>query len=206
VLTLLARTLLYVTGWEAVGTKIADAKVVIAVAPHTSNWDLMYGLAIARVLDAKISWLAKHTIFWWPLGPIVHAFGGIPVRRDHPEELAKQMVRAFEAAETLSLAITPEATRSYTPYWKSGFHRIAKAAGVPIQLGFLDCAKRQGGFGPAITPTDDVRADMDKIRAFFADKVGRYPEKAGEIRLHEEEASIAGSQARRSSIRRRFRP
>jgi 1-acyl-sn-glycerol-3-phosphate acyltransferase len=189
--TLLARTLLYFTGWEAVGTKIADAKVVVAVAPHTSNWDLMYGLAIARILDAKISWLAKHTIFWWPLGPIVRAFGGIPVRRDQPEELAKQMVRAFEAAETLSLAITPEATRSYMPYWKSGFHRIAKAAGVPIQLAFLDYAKRQGGFGPAITPTDDVRADMDQIRAFFADKVARHPEQAGTIRLHEEDESIS---------------
>jgi hypothetical protein len=28
---------------------------------------------------------------------------------------------------------------------------------------------------------------MDEIRAFFADKVGRYPEKKGEIRLHEED-------------------
>ncbi len=27
---------------------------------------------------------------------------------------------------------------------------------------------------------------MDKIRTFFADKVGRYPEKKGAIRLHEE--------------------
>ena len=185
--TFLARTFLSFTGWEAVGTSIADNKVVVAVAPHTSNCDLFYGLAVARILGTKVSWLAKHTIFWWPLGPILRALGGIPVRRDQSEELVEQMVRAFDAAETLTLAITPEGTRSYTPYWKSGFYRIAKAAGVPIQLGFVDYARRQGGYGPAITPTDDVRADMDKIRAFFADKVGRYPEKVGEIRLHEEE-------------------
>jgi 1-acyl-sn-glycerol-3-phosphate acyltransferase len=166
---------------------IADKKLVVAVAPHTSNWDLLFGLAIARMLDAKISWLGKHTIFWWPLGPILRALGGVPIRRDNPEELVDQIVRAFDEAETLSLAVTPEATRSYTPYWKSGFYRIAKAAGVPIQLGFLDYSRRRGGLGRVITPSDDVRADMDEIRAFFADKVGHHPEKVGEIRLHEED-------------------
>jgi 1-acyl-sn-glycerol-3-phosphate acyltransferase len=184
--TLIARTFLRLTGWEAVGTRIADPRIVIAVAPHTSNWDLLYGLAIARILDARISWLAKHTAFWWPLGLLLRALGGVPIRRDQPEELVDQILRAFDEAETLSLAITPEATRSHTPYWKSGFYRIAKAAGVPIQLGFIDYSRQRGGLGPAITPSDDVRADMDEIRAFFADKVGRYPEKKGEIRLHEE--------------------
>ena len=184
--TLIARTFLRLNGWEAVGKRIADEKIIVAVAPHTSNWDLPYGLAIARLLGIKIAWLGKHTIFWWPLGPILRALGGVPVRRDHPDELVAQIVRAFDEAETLSLAITPEGTRSHTPYWKSGFYRIAKAAGVPIQLGFIDYARKRGGLGPAITPSDDVRADMDEIRAFFADKVGRYPEKKGEIRLHEE--------------------
>jgi 1-acyl-sn-glycerol-3-phosphate acyltransferase len=185
--TLLARTFLRFTGWEAVGTRVADKKIIIAIAPHTSNWDLLYGLAVARILDANISWLGKDTAFWWPLGPLLRTLGGIPVRRDQPEELVEQIVRAFDEAETLSLAITPEATRSYTPYWKSGFYRIAKAADVPIQLGFIDYARHQAGLGPAITLTDDVRADMDKIRAFFADKVSHYPENQGEIRLHEED-------------------
>jgi 1-acyl-sn-glycerol-3-phosphate acyltransferase len=89
--------------------------------------------------------------------------------------------------------ITPEGTRSYTPYWKSGFYRIAKAAGVPIQLGFVDSARRQAGFGPTLTPSDDLRADMDKIRAFYADKVARHPDQAGEVRLREEPAETARS-------------
>jgi len=185
--TLIARTFLRLTGWKAVGKRIPDAKIVIAVAPHTSNWDLVYGLALARVLEAKISWLGKHTVFWWPLGPLLRSLGGIPVRRDHPEEVVNQIVRAFNEAETVSLAITPEATRRHTPYWKSGFYRIAVAAGVPIQLGFIDYSRKRGGLGPAITPSGDLRADMDEIRAFFADKVGHYPEKKGEIRLHEED-------------------
>ncbi len=185
---LLARIFLWSNGWETVGTKAADEKLVLIAAPHTSNWDLIHLLAIKSILNVQISWIGKHTLFWWPLGPILRALGGVPVRRDHPEGIVEQIVRAFDQAEALCLVITPEGTRSYTPYWKSGFYRIAKAAGVPIQLGFTDYSRRRTGFGPTFMPSDDVHADMDKIRAFFADKVGRHPDQAGEIRLHEEEA------------------
>jgi 1-acyl-sn-glycerol-3-phosphate acyltransferase len=185
---LLARIYFYLTGWEAVGALASDKKLVVVAAPHTTNWDLVQLVAVRWLLDADLSWIGKHTLFWWPLGPIMRAIGGIPVRRDHPEGAVEQIARVFDEVETLYLAITPEGTRSYTPYWKSGFYRIAKAAGVPIQLGFTDYSRRHAGFGPTFMPSDDVRADMDKIRAFFADKVGRHPDQAGEIRLHEEEA------------------
>ena len=185
---LLARIFLYLTGWEPVGTKVADNKVVLVAAPHTSNWDLAYLLAITCVLDTRVSWIGKHTMFWWPLGPILRALGGLPIRRDRPEQVVEQIVRTFNEAETVSLTIAPEGTRSYAPYWKSGFYRIAKAAGVPIQLGFVDYARRKAGFGPTLIPSDDLRADMDKIRAFYADKAARHADQASEIRLREEEA------------------
>ena len=184
---LLARIFLYLTGWEAVGTKVADKKIVLVAGPHTSNWDLAYLLAITCVKDVKVSWLGKHSMFWWPLGPILRALGGVPIRRDRPMQAVEQIVRAFDEAETLCLAITPEGTRSAARYWKSGFHRIARAAGVPIQLAFADYAQRRGGFGPSFMPSDDVRADMDKIRTFFADVVARHPDQFGEIRLREED-------------------
>ena len=184
---LLARFFLYLTGWEAVGTRVADKKIVLVAAPHTSNWDLAYLLAITRALDVKVSWIGKHSLFWWPVGPTLRALGGVPVRRDRPEKVVEQIVRSFDQAETLTLTITPEGTRSTARYWKSGFYRIAKAAGVPIQLAFADYARRRGGFGPAFMPSDDVRADMDQIRAYFADVIGCHPEQVGEIRLREEE-------------------
>ena len=183
---LLARTFLSSHGLETVGMPAADKKVVIIAAPHTSNWDLIHLLAVMSILDVKISWMGKSTAFWWPLGPILRALGGVPVRRDHPEGVVEQIVRAFDEAETLSLIITPEGTRSYKPHWKSGFYRIAKAAGVPIQLGFVDFSRRQAGFGPTFMPSGDLRADMDKIRAFYAGKVARHPDQAGEVRLREE--------------------
>ncbi len=185
---LLARIFLYLTGWEAVGPRVADQKIVLACAPHTTNWDLAYLLAITRALDVKVSWIGKHSLFWWPVGPILRALGGVPIQRDRPEKVVEQIVRSFDDAETLCLTITPEGTRSTARYWKSGFYRIAKAAGVPIQLGFSDYARRRGGFGPAFMPSDDVRADMDKIRAFYADKTARHPDQVSEIRLREEEA------------------
>jgi 1-acyl-sn-glycerol-3-phosphate acyltransferase len=190
---LLARIFLSSNGWETVGTTAADKKLVLIAGPHTSNWDLIHLLAIKSIRDVQISWIGKHTLFWWPLGPILRAVGGIPVSRDHPEGVVEQIVRAFDEAETLCLLITPEGTRSYTPYWKSGFYRIAKAAGVPIQLGFVDFSRRQAGFGPTLMPSGDVRADMDEIRAFYAGKVAHYPDQAGEIRLREEEDSNAKS-------------
>jgi 1-acyl-sn-glycerol-3-phosphate acyltransferase len=187
VFKLLARIFLDWSGWETVGTMAADKKLVLIGAPHTSNWDLIHLFAIESILDVKTSWIGKHTLFWWPLGPILRALGGIPIRRDHPKGVVEQIVRAFDEVEALRLTIAPEGTRGYAPYWKSGFYRIAKAAGVPIQLGFVDFAQRRAGFGPTVVPSDDVRADMDKIRAFYADKSARYPDQVSEIRLREEE-------------------
>jgi 1-acyl-sn-glycerol-3-phosphate acyltransferase len=72
------------------------------------------------------------------------------------------------------------------PYWKSGFYHIALQAQVPIVLGYLDYARKRGGFGPELIPTGNVREDMDEVRAFYADVTGKYPENFGEIRLKEE--------------------
>jgi 1-acyl-sn-glycerol-3-phosphate acyltransferase len=193
VFKLLARLFFRSSGLELVATRAADKKLVLIAAPHTSNWDLIQLVAAKCLLDIEISWMGKHTLFWWPLGPIMRALGGVPIRRDHPEGAVEQIVRTFDEVEALCLLITPEGTRSYTPYWKSGFYRIAKAAGVPIQLGFVDFSRRQAGFGPTLMPSDDVRADMDEIRTFYAGKTAHYPDQAGKIRLREEEDSNAKS-------------
>ena len=40
--------------------------------------------------------------------------------------------------------------------------------------------------GPRIVPTDDVKADMDRIRAFYRDMTGHLPERSTPILLEEE--------------------
>jgi 1-acyl-sn-glycerol-3-phosphate acyltransferase len=130
--------------------------------------------------------MGKHTLFRGPMGTVMRALGGIPVRRDRVGGLVAQMVEAFERNPSLVLTVPPEGTRTYVPYWKSGFYQIARAAQVPIVLGYLDYERRCGGLGPALLATDDIRADMDEIRAFYSDKRGLYPDRFGEIRLKEE--------------------
>jgi hypothetical protein len=59
-------------------------------------------------------------------------------------------------------------------------------ANVPVVLGYLDYQRKRGGFGPEVVLTGDVSQDMDEIRSFYSDKIGRYPERFGPVRLKEE--------------------
>jgi 1-acyl-sn-glycerol-3-phosphate acyltransferase len=185
-LELLARFFLKITGWEAEGAKPLERRYVLIAAPHTSNWDLPYVLALAVIFDVKIAWMGKHVLFRPPHGWLMRRLGGIPIFRHRSGNMVSQMAQAFEECESLALVVPAEGTRAYVPYWKSGFYHIARAAKVPIVLGYLDYARRRGGFGPAIHPTGNVRSDMDEIRDFYADKVGRHPDQFGEVRLKEE--------------------
>ena len=185
-----ASLFLRLTGWSVEGQRPAAQKYVLIAAPHTSNWDLAYLVAVAVMLDEKVSFMAKHTLFRWPLGVLIRRLGGIPVRRHLRENLVDQMVRAFETTPDLVLVVPAEGTRRYVPYWKSGFYRIALGAQVPIVLGFLDYARKRGGFGPELIPTGNIREDMDEIRNFYVDKTGRWPDAFGEIRLKEESSSL----------------
>jgi len=187
----LASAFLRWSGWELDGTRPEPRSFVMVGAPHTSNWDLAYFLAFMGVLGVRARFMAKHTLFVGPLGPVFRALGGISIRRHRRENVTQQMVAAFRADPALVLAVPAEGTRSYVTHWKSGFYHIARGAGVPVVPGFLDYARRRGGLGPPIHLCGDVRADMDQLRAFFSEKGanGRHPELAGEIRLREEDAS-----------------
>ena len=89
-----------------------------------------------------------------------------------------------------------EGTRSKSEYWKSGFYRIAQQTGLPITLAFLDAPSKTVGWGPTFMPSGDVKADMDRLREFFADKRGFNPDQATEPRLKEEDTGVSrGPQA-----------
>jgi 1-acyl-sn-glycerol-3-phosphate acyltransferase len=183
----IARWFLKLTGWEAEGAKPLERRFVLIAAPHTSNWDLAYLLALGEIFDVRTSWMGKHQLFRPPLGWIMRRLGGIPVVRHRSGNLVSAVAEEFERREDLALVVPAEGTRGYVAHWKSGFYHIARTAGVPIVLGYLDYASRRGGFGPMIYPSDDVRADMDEIRSFYADKSGKYPDQTGVIRLKEED-------------------
>jgi 1-acyl-sn-glycerol-3-phosphate acyltransferase len=191
----IGKSFLAALGWEIEGEKPADKKYVMIAAPHTSNWDLPLMLAIGYVLDVRVSWMGKHTLFKPPFGGFFKWLGGVPVDRRSRQDLVQQMVDIFAEREELALAVPPEGTRSRTKYWKSGFYYIAKGANVPIALGFLDFKRRVGGFGPMVMPSDDIEADIEKIRAFYATITAKFPEDFENIKFRpvEERARAKGA-------------
>ena len=182
----IATLFLRVTGWTGEGEKPRARRYVLIAAPHTSNWDLAYLLAFAQVYGIKVSWMGKHTLFRWPVGWVMRGLGGIPVRRDRSSDLVAQLAEVIEQSDSIALTVPVEGTRAYTPHWKSGFYHIARTAGVPIVMSFLDYSRKVGGFGPELVPTGEIGEDMEEIRAFYAERQGRFPSLMGEIRLKEE--------------------
>lgn len=166
----------------------AGGSAVLIGAPHTSNWDFAFMLAICWRYGFAPLWLGKHTLFKPPFGWVMRALGGIPVNRANPGRLVEEIVARVHAGNQFFLVVTPEGTRHRTKQWKSGFYRIARDAGLPVVLGYVDSATRTAGLGPTIDLTGDVTADMDLIRAFYADKHGIHPEDFTPPKLREERA------------------
>ena len=187
----LGATYLRLLGWKVEGTRPTASRAVLIAAPHTSNWDLPFMLAMAYVLGLRPSWLGKAELFRWPFGILMRRLGGIPVDRTERQNFVERAVGEFATRDELILVVPPSGTRSRAPHWKSGFYHIARLAGVPIVCTFLDYARKRGGIGPVLKPSGDVRADMRRLRAFYADVTGKYPALTTPVRLREEDDESA---------------
>jgi 1-acyl-sn-glycerol-3-phosphate acyltransferase len=177
----LAKTILRVNGWQLVGEIPNIKKAVFIAAPHTSNWDGLWFIVYKFAVDVEVRFLGKHSLFWWPLGSILSALGCMPVDRGAAADVVRQLVEAFEGEDRMFLALAPEGTRKWTPHWKTGFYRIAKAAGVPIYLAFIDYREKKIGIGPALPSADDMEEDVAFMRDFYTRLTGRRPELQGPV-------------------------
>jgi 1-acyl-sn-glycerol-3-phosphate acyltransferase len=188
---LIGRLFLRAFGWRVAGGLPSCRHAVVVAAPHTSNWDLPFMLAVAYTLGVKPSWLGKRELFRWPFGWALRRLGGLPVDRSARQGLVGQAVARFAEVDELFLVIPPSGTRARASHWRSGFYHVARGAGVPIVCAYLDYRERVGGIGLALSPSGSVRADMDRIRAFYASKQGKYPAQTTPVRLLEEETDAA---------------
>jgi 1-acyl-sn-glycerol-3-phosphate acyltransferase len=166
---------LRLVGWRVEGRlEPRAARCVVIAAPHTSNWDFPFTLLGAFALGMRIRWLGKAALFRAPFGGLMRWLGGIAVQRERSTNLVAASVAALQDAPgPLQLVLAPEGTRSRAAQWKTGFHHIARGAGLPIQLSYLDWGGRRIGLGPLVDPTDDVDGDIARIRAFYAPFRGR---------------------------------
>lgn len=169
--------ILRVAGWR-VDITVADyPKCIICVAPHTSNWDFILGKLAYAAIGRKAGFLMKETWFFWPLGPMLRAIGGIPVPRRRGSALTAELISRFKSADRFVIAITPEGTRSRTSRWRSGFLHIAEEARIPIALGVIDYRQKLVGIKRTFTTSGDTDRDMRAIKSYYSAFHARYPEK-----------------------------
>ncbi len=164
----LGRIGLRLLGWDVVGQFPNLPKMVMIVAPHSSNWDFLVGVAAMFALGFEGHWIGKKQLFRWPLGPVMRWLGGIPVDRDNPQGVVAQLNETLRRHERFVLGVTPEGTRRPVTEWKSGFYRIAHGTGLPIAPCYFDNATRQVGFFPALIPSGDADRDIAALRARYA--------------------------------------
>ena len=188
----MARIIFRLIGWKLIGTAPEHPKCVLIGAPHTTNWDLPVALLVLWGHGIDGRWVGKHTVFRWPAGWLMRRLGGIPLNRESTKDFVQQSVDAFDERVELVVLIAPEGTRGRVEFWKTGFYYIALGAGVPIVLGFVDFARKEAGLGPTLFPTGDIVADFELIRRFYEDKMGKRPEKTGEIRVRSERRAPQG--------------
>jgi 1-acyl-sn-glycerol-3-phosphate acyltransferase len=177
---------LLVRGWKFIGTAPEAPKAIIVAAPHTSNWDFLVFLAVARHFRLNVGFLGKSALFKGPLGVLMRRWGGVPVDRSKPNAVVASVEQHFRSHATALLVITPEGTRGKAKVWKSGFWRIADALDVPVVMGFVDGPTKSTGFGPSRKINGDPHAWMEAARPFYADKFGFKPSRRGPMVLGSE--------------------
>ncbi|MDT9591945.1 1-acyl-sn-glycerol-3-phosphate acyltransferase [Nocardioides zeae] len=180
----IARVLLRLARWRTTG-QVPERGILVG-APHTSNWDWVLTLLLAWDSRVRIRLLVKKSLFRGPLGPLLRSTGAVALDRSDPGPTIRRLLADAADDEAFLLGIAAEGTRGPGEYWKSGFYRISQQTGIPVTLAFLDVPSRTVGWGPTFELTGDVRADMDRLRAFYADKRGFRPENAIEPRLRSE--------------------
>jgi 1-acyl-sn-glycerol-3-phosphate acyltransferase len=182
-----AGLVLKLTGWTPEGAPPDVPKFVIVAAPHTYWWDGVWMVAFAWWWELPLRWMVKSSLKGGVGGWLLNRLGAVPVERDARLGQVAALARAMRGQREIVLTIAPEGTRARSTHWKSGFYHLAREAEVPIVLSYLDYGTKKGGFGQAFTPSGDVKADMDIVRAFYRDVRAKYPEQFTPPKLREED-------------------
>jgi len=173
---LLSKFFFWISGWKIVGeTELPDKCIVIA-APHTSNWDFIFGRCAAYIIGINPKYLIKSEFFVPILGSFFRLNGGIPVYRNSKNNIVEQITHLYNLNDKLIISIAPEGTRSKVERWKTGFYYIALKANIPIVLSKIDYQKKELGFMAKFNPNGDIEKDFDFIQEKYKDVKGKIVE------------------------------
>ncbi len=174
-----ARFMMGIRGWRVEGNMPDVPRMVLIVAPHTSNWDFPVGLYVKLAMRMGARFIGKHTLFRFPLGIFMRWLGGVPVDRGAAAGFAAETAKVVREAERMTLVIAPEGTRKRADRWKSGFYRIAVEAEVPIVPVGFDYPRKVIWFAPPFTPTGDYEKDLAFLRGLYRPEMALRPENYG---------------------------
>lgn len=164
-------------GWKAtVETDNFPPKYIVIVLPHTSNWDFPKGILARKIIGQDIKFIAKKSLFKWPLGILMRALGGYPVDRSKHSNFVDAVVALFDSKERFIITITPEGTRKKVDRLKSGFYYIAKGANIPIVLCKFDYENKEIHFGTPRFVKDTLEEEIEYIGDYFKQVKGKIPE------------------------------
>lgn len=167
------RSILRLGGWRIDGRFADIPRMVIIVAPHSSAWDAIWGLAAKLAMGVDIVFLAKAELFRGPVGVLLRWLGGRPVNRSRAHGVVEQAVDTLRQRERSWLVLAPEGTRRRVDTWKSGFWHIARAAGVPVFCAAFHYPDRRILLGDTFEMTDNAAADMARIREWYRPFIGK---------------------------------
>lgn len=184
-LQIIAKIILKLIGWKLIDKFPNTPKQVLIIAPHTSNWDFIILILAKWGFRQEIISLGKEDLFKIPfLNIFLRQLGILPVDRQTSHNMVQVIIKMFKARKKPpAIAITPEGTRAWTPYWRSGFYYIAIQANLSISCLSLDYKSKTVQFGLHLRPSQDINNDMQKIRDYYQDKLGKNPKQQGPIKL-----------------------
>ncbi len=174
---MLGRGLFKGLGWKLSGEFPNHPKMIVALAPHTSNIDFLLAAGVFLGHGLQVSYLAKQSLFRFPLGVLMSALGGIPVDQKSAQGLVEQMATRFNNTSKLVLGITPEGTRGKVEEWKRGFALIAQAANVPILPAIADYKTKVVRLEKLITNVQDTEYVLRTMKSFAEAATPRFPRK-----------------------------
>lgn len=189
-----ARWLLRRMGWTVHFDGLPGLQGVLAVYPHTSNWDFIVLVIVKWAVGIPVRFWGKDSLFRVPLlGRWMRWIGGLPVVRSSPQGLVgdtvAQMRQARDEGRRLWLVVAPEGTRRHTDGWRMGFYRVAEGAGVPVALAVIDFGRREIGLDSFWHLSGDVQADFAAFARRLEGRRGYHPDQAAPIQPLERKRS-----------------
>jgi len=165
-------------GWKITGS--FDEKIkkcVIAVMPHTCNFDFFIGLFVRGIANQQMNFVGKKELFMFPFGYYFRSIGGAPLDRSGGKNLVDSIVDIFNSREVFRLGIAPEGTRKKVTELRTGFYYIALKANVPIVPVAFDFSKKEVKIGSPMYVTGAFNEEMKVFLEFYKGVKGKFPER-----------------------------